>query len=287
LLLSRYHTSAVTWRHPTIRELACTPIFEGSRLAGWLLAINHSGVAAGGVCEFGSAEIRLLESVSTILGVHRSNTGLFHRQADLFGAAVRALISAIDAKDNYTHGHSERVARVAMCLAETLHLSKREVNTIYLGGLLHDIGKIGVDDAVLNKPGQLTPEEFAQIKQHPQLGYDILKGVQQLERILPIVLHHHEAWDGTGYPYGLKGEETPMLARVTAVADAFDAMSSDRPYRRGMPDAKLDAIFREGAGRQWDPSVVDAFFSVRDEVRIAARDAAFAAVPLDAMSWVD
>jgi putative nucleotidyltransferase with HDIG domain len=251
------------------------------------LAINHNGAANGGVCEFGSAEVRLLESVSTILGVHRSNTGLFHRQADLFGAAVRALISAIDAKDNYTHGHSERVARVSMCLAERLHLPKAEVNTIYLGGLLHDIGKIGVDDAVLNKPGPLTPEEFDKIKQHPQLGYDILCGVRQLDRILPIVLHHHEAWDGSGYPHGLKSDETPLLARVTAVADAFDAMSSDRPYRRGMPDEKLDAIFREGAGRQWDPMVIDAFFDVRDEVRQAARDAAFSTVPLDAMSWVD
>jgi putative nucleotidyltransferase with HDIG domain len=287
LLLSRFHTSAVTWNYPTVRELACAPIFDGARLEGWLLAINHNGGGASGVAEFGSAEIRLLESVSTILGVHRSNTGLFQRQADLFGAAVRALISAIDAKDNYTHGHSERVARVAMCLAEALHLPKSDVNTIYLGGLLHDIGKIGVDDAVLNKPGSLTPEEFAQVKQHPQLGYDILKGVRQLERILPIVLHHHEAWNGAGYPHGLKGEETPLLARVTAVADAFDAMSSDRPYRRGMPDEKLDAIFREGAGRQWDPMVVDAFFSIRDDVRDAARDAAFGVIPLDAMSWVD
>jgi response regulator RpfG family c-di-GMP phosphodiesterase len=111
--------------------------------------------------------------------------------------------------------------------------------------------------------------------------------VRQLERILPIVLHHHEAWDGSGYPHGLAREETPMLARVAAVADAFDAMSSDRPYRRGMPDAKLDAIFREGAGRQWDPTVIDAFFTARDQVREAVRDAAFATVPLDALSWVD
>jgi HD-GYP domain-containing protein (c-di-GMP phosphodiesterase class II) len=287
LLLNRFHTSAITWRYPTVRELACTPIYDGAHVDGWLLAINHNGLASGAVCEFGSAEIRLLESVSTILGVHRSNAGLFHRQADLFGAAVRALISAIDAKDNYTHGHSERVARVSVCLAETLHLAKTEVNTLYLGGLLHDIGKIGVDDAVLNKPGALTPDEFAHIKQHPQWGYDILRPVRQLERILPIVLHHHEAWDGSGYPHGLSRDETPMLARVAAVADAFDAMSSDRPYRRGMPDAKLDAIFREGAGRQWDPVVIDAFFTARDEVRQAAQDAAFAAVPLDALSWVD
>jgi putative nucleotidyltransferase with HDIG domain len=287
LLLNRFHTSALTWGYPAVRELACTPILDGTQIEGWLLAINHNGQANGGVCEFGSAEIRLLESVGTILGVHRSNTGLMHRQADLFSAAVRALISAIDAKDRYTHGHSERVARVAMCLAEQLRLPKPDVNTIYLGGLLHDIGKIGVDDQVLNKPGALTPEEFEQIKQHPQLGYDILREVRQLERILPIVLHHHEAWDGSGYPHGLRGEQTPLLARVTAVADAYDAMSSDRPYRRGMPDEKLDAIFREGAGRQWDPTVVEAFFAARDKVRHVAADAMLATVPLDAAAWVN
>lgn len=287
LLLNRFHTSGLPWGFPTVRELACAPIVDGRHAVGWLLALNHNGQAAGGVSEFGSAEIRLLESVGAILGVHRSNIGLFHRQADLFSSAVRALISAIDAKDNYTHGHSERVARVSVCLAENLHLSKREVHTLYLGGLLHDIGKIGIDDSVLNKPGALTAEEFAQIKQHPQLGYDILRGVRQLERILPIVLHHHEAWDGSGYPHGLTRDETPLLARVAAVADAFDAMSSDRPYRRGMADGKLDAIFREGAGRQWDPLVVEAFFAARDEVRQAARDAAFEAVPLDASYWVN
>jgi putative nucleotidyltransferase with HDIG domain len=285
LLLNRFHTSSLTWTFPTIRELACTPIACGTHAVGWLLAINHTGVGVG-VSEFGSAEIRLLESVSTILGVHRSNTQLLHRQADLFAASVRALISAIDAKDRYTHGHSERVAQVAKCLAEKLHLPKCDVNTIYLGGLLHDIGKIGVDDVVLNKPGALTPEEYDQIKQHPQLGFDILRGVRQLERILPIVLYHHEAWDGSGYPHGLKGEETPLLARITAVADAFDAMSSDRPYRRGMPDEKLDAILREGAGRQWDPHVVEAFFASRDEIRDASRNAELEAVPLNAASWV-
>jgi response regulator RpfG family c-di-GMP phosphodiesterase len=110
--------------------------------------------------------------------------------------------------------------------------------------------------------------------------------VRQLEKILPIVLHHHEAWDGSGYPHGLKGDETPLLARVVAVADAFDAMSSDRPYRAGMPDEKLNSILREGAGRQWDPQVIDAFFTVRDEIRQASRDASFASVPLDATAWV-
>jgi len=286
LVLNRSHTSTPTWGFPTVRELACAPIMQGSQLEGWLLAINHTGADGGELCEFGSAELRLLDSVSTILGIHRNNTGLFVRQGDLFAASVRALTSAIDAKDPYTHGHSERVARVAVCLAEQMGLDKEQLDTIYLGGLLHDIGKIGIDDQVLNKPGALTPEEFEHIKKHPQLGFDILCGVRQLQKILPIVLHHHESWDGSGYPHGLQGESTPLLARIAAVADAFDAMSSDRPYRRGMPDEKLDAILREGAGRQWDPNVIDAFFAIRERIRVAAQDESVGAVPLDPLQWV-
>jgi putative nucleotidyltransferase with HDIG domain len=287
LVLNRSHTSGPTWGHPTVRELASAPIMQRGQLEGWLLALNHTGADGEQLCEFGSAEIRLLDSVSTILAVHRHNTGLFLRQGDLFASSVRALTSAIDAKDRYTHGHSERVARYAVCIAEQYGLAREDLDTIYLGGLLHDIGKIGIDDQVLNKPGALTPDEYEQIKRHPQLGYDILRGVRQLQKILPIVLHHHEAWDGSGYPHGLAGESTPLLARITATADAFDAMSSDRPYRRGMADEKIDVIMREGAGRQWDPDVIDAFFVCRDKIRRAAENVEIGSVPLDPLQWVD
>lgn len=286
LVFNRTQTSAATWGFPAVRELACAPIVQGARIEGWLLAVNHAGHSGDELCEFGSAEVRLLDSVGAILGVHHSNSSLFHRQGDLFASSVRALSSAIDAKDPYTHGHSERVARVAACLAEEMGLDDDALNTIYLGGLLHDIGKIGVDDRVLNKPGALSAEEFEQVKQHPQLGYDILRGVRQLEKILPIVLHHHEAWDGGGYPHRLVGEQTPLLARVAAVADAFDAMSSDRPYRKGMDETTLDRIFREGAGSQWDPQVVAAFFACRDRLRRMATDDSIGVVTLDPLHWV-
>ena len=271
LVLNRTETSLPTWHHPTIRELVSVPICAGNLPLGWLLALNHKGSVADGISSFGSVEIRLLSSVGTILGIHTSNMGLYKRQADLFASSVKSLTSAIDAKDNYTSGHSDRVAQLSVSLAERLGLDKQSRDTIYLGGLLHDIGKIGVDDQVLNKPGKLTNEEFEQIKLHPQLGYDILKGVRQLEKVLPCVLHHHEAWNGQGYPKGLKGTETPLMARIMAVADAFDAMSSDRPYRKGMQDEKLDAILREGAGSQWDPKVVEAFFDICEEFRKVAR----------------
>jgi HD-GYP domain-containing protein (c-di-GMP phosphodiesterase class II) len=159
------------------------------------------------------------------------------------------------------------VARLSVCLARRIGCTEDELDTIYLSGLLHDIGKIGIDDNVLRKPGALTEAELEHIKTHPRLGYKILDGVKQLDKVLPVVLHHHEAWDGGGYPDGLKAEECPKLARIVAVADSIDAMSSDRPYRRGIPDEKLDKILHEGAGRQWDSQVIDAAFQVRDEIR--------------------
>ncbi len=267
VLLNRAETTLPTWHCPTIRELVCVPIEGGQQPRGWLLALNHRGSSQASFGEFGSVEVQLLRSVGTILGIHNSNLGFYQQQSQLFASSVQALTSAIDAKDRYTSGHSNRVAYFSASLAEQLGLSKADRDTIYLAGLLHDIGKIGIDDQILNKPGELTAEEFEQIKLHPQLGYEILKGVSQLNKVLPMVLHHHEAWDGSGYPHGLKATETPQLARIMAVADAFDAMSSDRPYRKGMPDEKLDAIFRAGSGSQWDPEVIDAFFEIRDEVR--------------------
>ena len=120
---------------------------------------------------------------------------------------------------------------------------------------------------MLRKPGPLTPAELEHIKTHPELGCRILDGVKQLDKVLPIVRHHHEAWNGAGYPAGLKDEECPFLARIVAVADSIDAMSSDRPYRKGMADEKLDSILRDGAGKQWDPKIIEAAFQVRDDLR--------------------
>jgi HD-GYP domain-containing protein (c-di-GMP phosphodiesterase class II) len=269
LVLNRSATSSPTWFYPTVRELISVPIREGDHLFGWLLALNHTG--AGDVTnsevEFGTVEASLLSSVATILGIHGGNITLYQEQADFFASVVRALTSAIDAKDPYTCGHSDRVARLSVCLARRLGCTDDELDTIYLSGLLHDIGKIGIDDTVLRKPGALTEAELEHIKTHPRLGCKILDGVKQLDKVLPVVLHHHEAWDGGGYPEGLKAEECPKLARIVAVADSIDAMSSDRPYRKGIPDEKLDSILRDGAGRQWDAQVIEAAFQVRDEIR--------------------
>jgi putative nucleotidyltransferase with HDIG domain len=250
------------WPLEKVRQAVIVPLTHGDNFFGWLAAINQ-----GEKGEFGASEASLLACVAAILGTHAGNIELYRLQAEFLAGVVRAMSSSIDAKDPYTCGHSDRVARIAMLLARKLGCSDRDLETIYLSGLLHDIGKIGIDDQVLRKAGKLTQAEYEHIKMHAEIGYRILKDLKQLDQILPVVRHHHESWDGSGYPFGLVGEEIPLFARIVAVADSCDAMSSDRPYRRGMSDDRLDTILREGAGSQWDPRVIDAFFAAREEIR--------------------
>ncbi|QDU91377.1 Cyclic di-GMP phosphodiesterase response regulator RpfG [Pirellulimonas nuda] len=270
LIFNRELTAQQEWSHPQVRELISVPICPNGKAAGWLLAVNRRS-NAGGTRDFGAVEASLMSSVAAILSVHAGNLGLYRQQKSFFAQVVRALSSAIDAKDPYTCGHSDRVARISVRLGRQLGLSAEQLNTLYLSGLLHDIGKIGIDDTVLRKAGQLTPEEYEHIKQHPELGHKILQGVEQLDTVLPVVLHHHEAWNGAGYPAGLKGDACPQLARIVAVADSVDAMGSDRPYRKGMHEDKLEAILRNGAGEQWDAEVVSAYLAAIDDIRQIAK----------------
>lgn len=268
LVLNDNRTSSPTWAYPEVRQVVTAPILSNDRVTGWVAALNYrpprDGIDERG---FGAVEASLLSSVATLIGVHAGNRELFKQRAEQFEGAVHALSSTIDAKDSYTYGHSDRVARIAVRLAQELGCEGEDLDTVYLGGLLHDIGKIGVDDKVLRKPGELTEEEYAQIKTHPVLGEQILREAPQFAHVIPIVLHHHEQWDGKGYPDGLKGERTPLLARIASVADAVDAMGSDRPYRLGMPRERFEAILRDGAGTQWDPRVVDAYFAAQEDIR--------------------
>jgi HD-GYP domain-containing protein (c-di-GMP phosphodiesterase class II) len=216
--------------------------------------------------EFGTIEAGLLKSVATFLSSHGRTVQLFREQERLLVGVVRAMVNAIDAKDSYTCGHSDRVAVISRALAAELGLSEVECDRIYLTGLLHDIGKIGVPDSVLLKNGKLTDEEFALIKKHPVIGYNVLSHLDEISYVLPGVLHHHESLDGKGYPSGLKGIEIPFEARILAVADSFDAMTSTRPYREGMSLEKASGILQASAGIQWDARVVDAFFACRDKI---------------------
>jgi HD-GYP domain-containing protein (c-di-GMP phosphodiesterase class II) len=261
-IINQPMTDEASWPFAGIRQAIIIPLSEGNNLLGYLAVFNHRDGH-----ELGTVEASLLTSVAAILGIHSGNIELYRQQAEFLNDVVRALTSAIDAKDPHTCGHSNRVGQVARRLAEELGGDSHMLGRIYLAGLLHDTGKIGIDDTVLRKEGRLTEAEYEHIKTHAEIGHRILAGLKQLDDVLPVVLHHHEQWDGKGYPHGLAGESIPLMARIVAVADSFDAMTSDRPYRKGMPDERLDAIMREGAGGQWDARVVDAFFRARDDIR--------------------
>jgi putative nucleotidyltransferase with HDIG domain len=170
---------------------------------------------------------------------------------------IEALRTVVDTKDIYTRGHSDRVAFYSMRIGEALQLSAEEMETLRVGSLFHDIGKVGTSDEVLFKNGPLTREEFNEIKRHPMGGVNILSALSMFEKIIPLVRSHHEKYDGTGYPDGLKGEEIPFLARIVMVADAFDAMTSDRAYRSKMTVEQAVGQLRSGAGRQFDARIVD------------------------------
>jgi HD-GYP domain-containing protein (c-di-GMP phosphodiesterase class II) len=179
---------------------------------------------------------------------------------------VRALTATLDAKDPCTAGHSERVARIGVLLARRLGLSDRQVSDVFVAGLLHDVGKIGIADEVLRKPGQLTGEELAAVREHVIIGDRILGAMPQLGHLRPGVRHHHERYDGRGYPDGLAGPDIPLLARLLAVADSCDAMMSSRRYRQALPPPEIDAILRQGSGTQWDPEIIDLFMACRPQI---------------------
>jgi HD-GYP domain-containing protein (c-di-GMP phosphodiesterase class II) len=205
-------------------------------------------------------EIReLSESFNRAAAVIREARQNLHRAYVEF---VGSLASALDARDRYTAGHSRRVSELSCVIARAMHLAPQELEDIRIGALLHDIGKIGIGDTVLQKPGKLTNEEFALVQQHPTIGRRILEGVQGFQDYLSIVELHHENWNGTGYPWGLRGEATPLGARIVHVADAYDAMTSDRPYRRGMSLEQAIHVLRQYAGTQFDPAIVPLFVNL-------------------------
>jgi putative nucleotidyltransferase with HDIG domain len=257
--------------HGQVRSLILLPLARHDHRFGWLLAVNrrlrnrHADKAAvPGLDEFGTVEVGMLQSAAVLLTTHAHNAALFREKEELLVGTIKSLVRTLEARDSYTRGHSDRVAAVARIIAREVGYSNERVERLHLTGLLHDIGKIGVPDQVLNKPGRLDDDERDAIQQHPEIGYEILRSIPSLEDVLPGVLHHHECLDGTGYPHGLRGEEIPLDARILAVADAFDAMTSDRPYRSGMPVSRAVSILTEGAGQQWDPEIVAVFLSQRD-----------------------
>ncbi|MBN2405031.1 MAG: HD domain-containing protein, partial [Coriobacteriia bacterium] len=211
---------------------------------------------------FTSDDVRLLATIANHVTIAIGNIELFSSLQEAYLATVRALAAAVDAKDPYTRGHSDGVARLSMEIADSMGLSAEQRVSLEMAAYLHDIGKIGISEDILLKPGKLTDEEMAQMRHHPLIGANILRPVAFPWPIAPIVRHHHEHYDGTGYPAGLKAEEIPALARVLTVADAFEAMVSDRPYRKGRSQHEAILELRRCSGSHFDPRVVDAFIRV-------------------------
>jgi len=183
---------------------------------------------------------------------------LLSEQDEILFANLAMVAQAIDIKDPYTARHSRNVAEIAVRLARTMRLPEGEVRKIRIGALMHDIGKIGVSSSIIRKPSSLEPAEASAMRKHPVISADIMQPIELLADAAEIVRHHHEYFDGSGYPSGLRGDEIPMGSRVILVADAFDAMTTDRPYRRGRSKAEAARVLREHAGRQFDPTVVQA-----------------------------
>jgi putative nucleotidyltransferase with HDIG domain len=189
----------------------------------------------------------------------------FEEIENSYRITLKALVQALETRDFETHGHSERVVTFSLRLAHELGLDKDALRNLELGALLHDIGKIGVPDAILRKPAALNEDEWNKMKLHPQHGQKILRNIAFLEKAARLVAQHHEKWDGSGYPYGLRGEDIEIGARIFAVVDAFDAMISDRVYRRGRPYRDALEELERCAGTQFDPLIVEAFKNIPQE----------------------
>lgn len=250
------------WLAEHARQLLAVPLVRQEQVLGCLFALDKQSD------EFNSVDTKLLTSISNESAVYLENAMLYEDVHGLMMGLLHSLTSAVDAKDTYTCGHSERVALLSRHLAIHAGMSAASADRVYMAGLLHDVGKIGVPEAVLQKAGRLTPEEFEQIKKHPEIGARILRDVKQVGDLVPGVLHHHERYDGKGYPAGLSGDAIPLMGRVICLADCFDAMTSSRTYRKALPVEVAMTEIRRCAGTQFDPRLADAFLQISlDELR--------------------
>jgi HD-GYP domain-containing protein (c-di-GMP phosphodiesterase class II) len=241
------------------RNMICVPVKGKGKVIGVLQAINRMNGA------FLSEDIGTFAALADQVAIAIENARLYEELRETFYGTTLALAETLEKRDPYTSGHVQRVRDYSMAIGRRLALSPQELETLQLSAILHDIGKIGVRDNVLLKPGRLDPEELAAMNQHPKHAAEILQHVKYLQASIPGVKGHHEKLDGTGYPDGLKGEEVSLFARIIAVADTFDAMTTDRPYRKALSHDTAFAELRKGSGTQFDTAVVEAFISACKE----------------------
>lgn len=236
------------------KSVLCIPLIADTKPVGMLIATDKlSGE------EFWSQELQLMGIFAAEVSSALQKAHLYEEINNLFLSTVEALATSIDAKDPYTYGHSRRVAELSVAISTELGMPKDRIRKLELASLLHDIGKIGTPESILRKPGRLQPEEYEKIKEHPAKGEEILEMIAELKEIVTWIRHHHEWYDGNGYPDCLAAEQIPLEARILAVADSFDAMTSDRPYRKGMPTDAVLKIMEQFSRSQFDPAIVEVF----------------------------
>jgi GAF domain-containing protein len=229
--------------------------------------------AKSGAEPFNDYNVKFLGVLAGEASAMLHNMDLFDSLQTYYEEMVKALSRAVDAKDARAPGRAERTLTLARALSSELGLPETIAHHVEHAALLHDVGKIGVDEAILRKPGALTPQEYEEVKRHPVIGHDILSSVRYLGPATQMVLYHQERWDGTGYPEGLKGEEIPVGARIVAILDAWDAMTSDRPYRKALGREAALAELQAGAGKQFDPKAVEAFVKIEARLHDAPETA--------------
>ncbi len=246
------------------RNMVTVPVKAKGEVIGVLQALNKLDGQ-----KFDKADLKLLETLADQVAIALENARLYAEQKVMFMETAEALATAIEKRDPYTGGHTKRVRDFSMATAKYMDLDDEQMEWLELAAILHDAGKIGVDDEILRKPGRLTDEEFEKMKAHPGYGFEILRHVTQLARAIPGMKYHHERYDGKGYPDGLADGEIPLLARIITVADTWDAMTSDRPYRKGLPHKVANDELIKFSGIQFDPDVVKAFLKAYKEGEIA------------------
>jgi putative nucleotidyltransferase with HDIG domain len=240
-----------------LKTVLCVPLKHKGTVRGVIYVDSHN-VTRG----FSDGDRQLMEALADHAAIAIENARLVEENNEMFFSTIEALAEAIEKRDPYTGGHTRRVLEISLDIAGEMNLGPHEREILKLAALLHDIGKIGIDDQILRKQTTLTPEEFGLIKKHPEIGCEIVKHIRKLQDVIPGILMHHEKMDGTGYPLGHLRKQIPLTARIVAVADAYDAMVSDRPYRKGRSREAAVAELERVKDVQFDPEVVDAFRKV-------------------------
>jgi GAF domain-containing protein len=253
----RHFADIDEWTALVTNSLLCVPLANKGKIIGVLEVMNKMTGTP-----FDEQDRDSLSAFAVESSIALENARLYSDLKQAFTETVRVIAQAVEARDPYTAGHSERVTHIAIETAREMGWSPKQIELLEIGSLLHDVGKIGVSDAILRKPSSLTDEEYAEMKKHPIMGAKMLESINNLRPVLPYILYHQERFDGKGYPFGLAGTEIPIEGRILAVLDTLDAMTSDRPYRRGMTLEQALKEIRENRGSQFDPEVVDALMRV-------------------------